>query len=90
MAVSKKSKQKSSLSAWNRAIASVLSQTRRDADVSQAALARAMGWHRSKVVKIEAATVSIRAAEMILVAQALKIDPQKLLARVLRWNESAA
>lgn len=83
-----KSKKQASLTAWNKAIASVLSQTRRDADVSQEALAKTMGWHRSKVVKIEAASVSVRAAELILVAQALKIDPQQLLARVLRWNSS--
>jgi len=87
LAVSKKSKKNSSVSEWNRAIASVLSQTRRDADVSQVALASMMGWHRSKVVKIEGARASILLAEAILVAQALKIDPQKFVARVLRWKD---
>lgn len=81
-----KAKKKPSLTQWNRAIGSVLSQTRRDADVSQTALANMVGWHRSKVVKIESATTSIRAAELILVAEALKIDPRQILDRILRWN----
>lgn len=79
-------KKKASLREWDLAVGSVLSQTRRDADISQHKFARMMGWHRSKVVKIEAGNIRLRFSEFMRAAEKLRIEPQQLLARVQRWN----
>lgn len=79
------SKKKSSLSDWNRVIGTVIAATRSEAGVTQEELAKLMGWHRSKVVKIESAKITMRLAELILVAKALKVDPETLFRRIVRW-----
>jgi len=71
---------------WNRAVASVVSATRRDADLTQLQLAAAMRIHRNTVARIEAGKRSMTVREFMLFAHVLKIPPAELFDRVLRWK----
>lgn len=70
---------------WNRAVAAVVSATRRDADLTQQQLAVSMGIHRNTIVRIEAGQRSMTLAEFMLFARVLKVPPTELFDRVVRW-----
>ena len=72
-------------SKWHRAVVTVVAASRREANLTQEGLAADIGWHRSKISKIESGERRIDVPEFILIAQALSIVPTDLLARVLRW-----
>ena len=59
-----------------KAIATVLAASRHDADLTQAELAKMLGWSRGKLAKIESRG-RIEAAEMIQLARALKKEAEK-------------
>jgi transcriptional regulator with XRE-family HTH domain len=44
-----------------------------------------LGWHRTRIAKIEAGERRIDVPEFITIANGLNIDPVTLLDRVLRW-----
>lgn len=70
---------------WNRAVAAVISATRRDADLTQQQLAASLRVHRNTIVRIEAGKRAMTVAEFMLFANELKVSPSELFDRVLRW-----
>jgi transcriptional regulator with XRE-family HTH domain len=70
---------------WNRAVAAVVSATRRDADLTQQQLATSMGVHRNTIVRIEGGERSMTISEFMLFARVLKLSPTELFDRVVRW-----
>ena len=76
---------KSLRSKWHRAVVTVLAASRRDANMTQEDLALRLGWHRTRIAKIESGERRIDVPEFINIANALNIAPETLLARVLRW-----
>jgi transcriptional regulator with XRE-family HTH domain len=53
--------------------------------MTQEDLALRLGWHRTRIAKIESGERRIDVPEFINIANALNIAPETLLARVLRW-----
>ena len=76
---------KSLRSRWHRATITVIVASRREADLTQEQLAQHVGWHRSKIAKIESGERRLDVPEFIMIAAALRIEPAALLAKVLRW-----
>jgi transcriptional regulator with XRE-family HTH domain len=76
---------KSLRSAWHRAVITVIAASRRQAGMRQEDLAAALGWHRSKIAKIESGERRLDVAEFILIAGELQIDPATLICRVMQW-----
>jgi transcriptional regulator with XRE-family HTH domain len=66
------------------AVVTVIAASRREANMRQEDLADCLDWHRSKIAKIELGKRRIDVAEFITIAQALSLDPEQLLGRVLR------
>jgi transcriptional regulator with XRE-family HTH domain len=76
---------KSLRSKWHRATITVVAASRREANLTQEQLADRIGWHRSKIARIESGERRLDVAEFITIASALRIEPVTLLARVLCW-----
>jgi transcriptional regulator with XRE-family HTH domain len=76
---------KSLRSRWHRAVVTVVAASRREANLTQEQLANRIGWHRSKIAKIESGERRLDVAEFITIAGALKMEPATLLSRVLSW-----
>ncbi len=74
---------KSLRSKWHRAVVTVIAASRLEADLTQEQIAARIGWHRSKIAKIEAGERRLDVAEFITIAGALKMEPATLLSRVL-------
>jgi transcriptional regulator with XRE-family HTH domain len=70
---------------WDEAVASVWSQTRRDSDLSQTALAKKMGVSRDTIAAIEGGNRRVTIADVILLAQLVGLEPKKLFERILLW-----
>jgi transcriptional regulator with XRE-family HTH domain len=86
MSVNDAASTKSLRSHWHRAVVTVLVATRRESNMTQDSLAKVLGWHRSRVAKIESGERRIDVPEFIAIANGLNIDPGRLLARVMRWS----
>jgi transcriptional regulator with XRE-family HTH domain len=80
-----KKSNKSLRSKWHQAVVTVIAASRREANMTQEDLANRLGWHRSRIAKIESGERRIDVAEFITIAGALKVEPEQLFARVLRW-----
>lgn len=72
-------------SPWHRSVVTVITASRREANLTQEHLANRLGWHRTRIAKIEAGERRIDVPEFITIANGLNIDPVTLLDRVLRW-----
>jgi ribosome-binding protein aMBF1 (putative translation factor) len=70
---------------WNRAVRAVWTASRRDADLSQAALAAKLRLTRDIVASIEAGRRRIEFADVMLLAEALELEPETIFQRILRW-----
>jgi transcriptional regulator with XRE-family HTH domain len=70
---------------WHRAVVTVVVASRREANLTQEQLAAGIGWHRSKIARIESGERRLDVPEFIIIADALKIELTTLLSRVLRW-----
>ena len=68
-----------------RIIVAVLKASREDLDVSRAELADRLGWKPEQIAELEIGRRIVRAADLILIARALGIEPEKLFHRVMRW-----
>jgi len=79
---------KSLRSPGHRAVVTVIAASRREAQFTQEQLADALGWHRSRIAKIESGERRVDVPEFIVIATALNLDPKQLLARVLTWASS--
>lgn len=75
----------SQLDRWDRAAATVIAASRRDAGLTQTQLAEAMGVKRSVIARLEAGERPLRFAEFMVLARVFKLTPEALLARVLKW-----
>jgi transcriptional regulator with XRE-family HTH domain len=53
--------------------------------MTQDQLAQVLGWHRSRLARIECGERRVYVPEFIDIAIALKVDPTELFARVLLW-----
>jgi transcriptional regulator with XRE-family HTH domain len=73
---------------WERIAAIVLTATRNDLDVSQRELAARLGWTRNVIANLETGRRSLTLSDFILIASVLKISPETLLQRILRWGQS--
>lgn len=69
----------------DRAVIATLSSTRKDVDITQGELAERMAWSREIVSNIEQGRREVSISDLILIAQALKVDPEILFRRILRW-----
>jgi DNA-binding transcriptional regulator YiaG len=63
----------------------VIKVTRSDMDVSQRELAKRLSWTRNQVANLETGRRGIGIADFIVIAKALRLDPCRLLNRVLQW-----
>ena len=68
-----------------RIIVAVLKASREDLDISRAELADRLGWKTAQIAELEIGRRIVRASDLILIAKALKIEPDALLRRILRW-----
>ena len=68
-----------------RVIVAVLKASREDLDVSRAELAGRLGWKPAQIAELEIGRRIVRASDLILIARALKIEPDALLRRIQRW-----
>jgi len=68
-----------------RVIVAVLKASREDLDVSRAELADRLGWKPQQVAELEIGRRIVRAADLVLIARALNIEPDALLRRIVRW-----
>ena len=68
-----------------RIIVAVLKASREDLDISRAELADRLGWKPEQIAELEIGRRIVRAADLILIAKALKIEPDALLRRIVRW-----
>jgi transcriptional regulator with XRE-family HTH domain len=80
-----KKSNKSLRSKWHQAVVTVIAASRREANLTQEDLAKRLGWHRSRIAKIESGERRVDVPEFITIAGALKVEPEQLLAQVLRW-----
>lgn len=70
---------------WHTSVVIIIIACRRAAKMTQEELAHRIGWHRTKIAKMESGERRIDVPEFILIASALNIDPLEMLGRVLRW-----
>jgi predicted transcriptional regulator len=68
-----------------RAIRAVLGASREDSDVSQRQLAGKLGWTRNVIANLETGRRVLGLADFVLIARELRIEPERLLHRILRW-----
>ena len=69
----------------DRAVIATVSSTRKDVDVTQAELAERMAWSREIVSNIEQGRREVSVSDLILIARVLRVDPETLFRRILRW-----
>jgi DNA-binding XRE family transcriptional regulator len=72
---------------WERIVASVISATRQDLDMTQEDLGGKLGWTRDAVSNLENGRRHIRVSDLIVIAKAFRMEPDALLKRILRWRE---
>lgn len=80
-----KSKQQVQRERWNKAVVTVWTASRRDADLSQGELAQKLGWSRDTVASLEAGRRKVEVSDVILLAAAVGVDAKVLFERILRW-----
>ena len=77
--------QKASREQWRRAASAVVAATRRDNDLTQAQLAKKLGWSRESLARIETGNRKLELSDFIVIAYALGVAPDVLFGRVLHW-----
>ncbi len=71
---------------WDRVEALVISALRHDLDLSQQTLADRLGWTRSVVANAECGRRYLRIGDLIMIAQALRMEPEVLTRKIVRWQ----
>ena len=72
------------LETYRSAVATVITALRRDAGLTQEALAQRLGWNRCRVRAIEAGRC-VEVPELFALADALCIDPILIMVRIRTW-----
>ena len=70
---------------WRKIAASVISAARRDHDLTQEQLAAKLGLTRETVGNMEAARRKIEVGDLVMVAQAIGVEPERLFRRILGY-----
>ena len=74
----------------NRAIATVLQASRRDAGLTQRELVDRLPawlkWDQTTLAKVETSRRRLDLVEFLEIAKALKLDPAVLFARIMNWR----
>jgi|SRR5579871_4768646 len=71
---------------WNAVAATILCGTRRELNVSQQELADRLGWTRNMIANLESGRRPFRLSDLFHLAEALKVGPEVLLFRMMRWE----
>jgi transcriptional regulator with XRE-family HTH domain len=71
---------------WDRVAALVISTVRRDLDVTQQELADLIGWTRDAVANAERGRRHLRISDLIMIARALRMEPEALTRKIVRWQ----
>jgi predicted transcriptional regulator len=66
-------------------VCTVVKASREDLDVSQRELAARLEWTRNVISNLETQRRVVTAVDLIVIAMALNLDPQRVLHRVLYW-----
>ena len=82
---SSKSKRAEQRKHWDRAVVAIWSATRRDLDLTQQQVADKMGWSRATLAGLEAGRRKVEVSDLILFAHAVRVEPETLFRRILRW-----
>lgn len=70
---------------WLRKIVAVLKASREDADVTRSEVAEWLGFTVNQVANLEYGRRELRVVDLIMIAKALRLDPETLLRRILKW-----
>jgi transcriptional regulator with XRE-family HTH domain len=62
-----------------------LKGARADADASQRELAEKLEWTRNQIANLENGRREVTLIDFIMIAHALRVDPYRLLRRILQW-----
>ncbi len=68
-----------------RRIVAVLRASREDADVTREEIAEALGMRVAQVANFEYARRELRVVDLIMIAQAIRVDPETLFRRIVKW-----
>jgi ribosome-binding protein aMBF1 (putative translation factor) len=71
---------------WNKAVAAVVSASRRDADLGQQDVADRIGMSRNTLVRVESGQRPMTIPELMAFAKALKLSPTVLIDLIVRWH----
>ena len=63
----------------------ILKGSRQDLDISQEGLGRLLGWTRATVANLECGRRTLTFVDFVVIATVLKVEPDRLLRRVLLW-----
>jgi transcriptional regulator with XRE-family HTH domain len=70
---------------WERKIIAVLKASREDVDVKRKELAEALGYTVNQIANLEYGRRDLRVFDLIMIAAELRIEPEALLRRILKW-----
>lgn len=70
---------------WDHIVASVISATRQDLDMSQQQLADELGWTRDAVSNLENQRRHCKVSDLIRIAKAFGMEPDALFQRIVHW-----
>lgn len=70
---------------WIRKIVAILKASREDLDVPRTEVAESLGFTVNQVANLEYGRRELRVIDLIMIAQALRIDPETLFRRILKW-----
>ena len=82
---STKSAKKKQRESWRKVTASVISAARRDHDLTQKDLAAKLGLTRETIGNMEAARRKIEVGDVVMIAQAIGVEPERLFRRILGY-----
>lgn len=76
--------------AKNRAVATILQASRREADLTQRELVERLpkwlGWDQTTLAKVETGRRRLDLVEFMEIAKALKLEPLVLFTRIANWR----
>ena len=76
---------KRTIEEWRHTAGAVIAHTRDDVDVTQKTLAQAIGVSEDTMGAIESGRRKLDVGELIEIAKTLRVDPLRLLQRILEW-----
>ena len=82
----RKSEAKAQRQGWRRTAGKVIAASRKDADLTQDALAKRVGWSRNTLASVERGRGKVEFGDVVMIARALSERPDTLIRRILMWN----